>query len=90
MKGRCAPGTPRAGNTFPVQRRRNGARAKPVAVVAEDAAHDLGLGRVDLPFTGHRRAVSIQAAQDAVAIRDPAGGLAVAHAALETAPGLLC
>jgi len=55
---------------------------------AKDAADDLGLGFVDLPFAAHLLAIAVQTFHDVIAIAEAAARLSLLDAAAQTAMGL--
>src|SRR6185503_3708042 len=55
----------------------------------EDAAHDLGLGRVDAALAAHRLARGVVALHHIIAVAEAAAGLARLDAAAHAAPGLV-
>ncbi len=86
-----APHGPAAGcgNAALVQPQGDLSRRHAGGVVAEDAAHHLGLGLVDRAIAAHRLAVGVKPLHDIVAIGVAAARLAMLHPTPQTAPHLV-
>ena len=79
----------RGGNAIPVQGEGDGLGRLAGGIVAEDAAHDLGLSFVDRAIAADRFAVSVQLLHHVIAVGVAAARLARLDPAALPAPGLV-